>query len=171
MKNVPMNDKSNHFPASSPAEPSEGARRATGEGSAGSGRENRSFPDPEVSEKKKRRRLTAQYKLRILKEADRCKESGQIGALMRREGLYSSSLTRWRRQRDKGLLKALDPKKRGRKPVETNPLTSQIKKLEKDNESLRKKLWKAERIIEVQKKISEILEISQQTDENERNRP
>ena len=98
---------------------------------------------------------------------DNCNEPGQIGALLRREGLYSTSLTRWRRQRDQGLLKAMDPKKRGRKTIETNPLSAQVAKLQKENERLRKELWKKERIIEVQKKMSEILGISQQIAEDE----
>ena len=78
-----------------------------------------------------------------------------------REGLYSSSLTRWRRLRDQGVLQAMRPQVRGRKPVEKNPLAADHAKLQKENQLLRKKLWKAEKIIEVQKKISEILGIQQ----------
>ena len=107
---------------------------------------------------KPRRRLTAQYKLRVLAEADRCADSRQIGQLLRREGLYSSSLTRWRRLRDQGLLDAMAPKSRGRKPADKNPLAGELAKLQKENERLRKQLWRAERIIEVQKKISQILD-------------
>jgi transposase-like protein len=125
-------------------------------------------PDPEVPEQKRRRRFTAKYKLQILEAVDNCNEPGQIGALLRREGLYSTSLTRWRRQRDQGLLKAMDPRKRGRKPIETNPLSAQVAKLQKENERLRKELWKKERIIEVQKKMSEILGISQEIAQDER---
>ena len=73
------------------------------------------IPDPEVVPKAKRRKFSAEYKLRILDEADKCTEPGQIGALLRREGLYSSHLTTWRRQRGQGVLEALSPKKRGRK--------------------------------------------------------
>lgn len=144
-----------------PARPPEGARRATGGGLAGGARENDiSAPDPEVVAQKPRRKLTAQYKLRILAEADRCADSHQIGQLLRREGLYSSSLTRWRRLRDQGLLDAMTPKTRGRKPAEKNPLAGQLAKVQKENQRLRKQLWRAERIIEVQKKISQILDIN-----------
>ena len=119
-------------------------------------------PDPEVAEKKPRRRFTAKYKLQILREADECTEPGQLGALLRREGLYSSNLTIWRRQREEGLLDALSPRKRGRKEKEKNPLAPKVAQLERENECLRKKLKKAEIIIDVQKKISEILGISQE---------
>jgi len=142
-----------------PARPPEGARRATGGGLAGgAGDDSILAPDPEVVAQKPRRRLTAQYKLRVLAEADRCADSQQIGQLLRREGLYSSSLTRWRRLRDQGLLDAMAPKTRGRKPAEKNPLAGELAKLQKENERLRKQLWRAERIIEVQKKISQILD-------------
>ena len=126
-------------------------------------------PDPEVPEKKPRRKFTAQYKLRILEEADACKEPGQIGALLRREGLYSSNLNTWRRQKEKGLLEALSPKKRGRKEKEKNPLAPRVSQLERENERLRKKLKQAEIIIDVQKKISQILGISQNLPEEEEN--
>jgi len=142
-----------------PARPPEGARRATGGGLAGgAGGDSILAPDPEVVAQKPRCRLTAQYKLRVLAEADRCADSQQIGQLLRREGLYSSSLTRWRRLRDQGLLDAMAPKTRGRKPAEKNPLAGELAKLQKENERLRKQLWRAERIIDVQKKISQILD-------------
>ena len=118
-------------------------------------------PDPEVPEKKRRRKFTAQYKLRILAEAEACKESGQIGVLLRREGLYSSNLTLWKKQKEEGLLEALSPKKRGRTERQKNPLTQKVAQLERENERLKKKLKKAEIIIDVQKKISQILGISQ----------
>jgi transposase-like protein len=126
-------------------------------------------PDPEVPEKKPRRKFTAQYKLRILAEADTCKEPGQMGALLRREGLYSSNLTTWRKQRDKGLLDVMSPKKRGRKEKEKNPLAPRVARLERENERLRKKLKQAEIIIDVQKKISQILGISQELPEQDEN--
>ena len=126
-------------------------------------------PDPEVPEKKPRKKFTAQYKLRILAEAEICKESGQIGALLRREGLYSSNLTTWRRQRDKGLLDAMSPQKRGRKEKEKNPLAPRVSQLERENQRLRKKLKQAEIIIDVQKKISQVLGISQNLPEEEEN--
>jgi transposase len=150
----------------------EGARRATGV-TPSRGRTEEpgmmSPPDPEVPEKKPRRKFTAQYKLRILEEADACAGTGQIGALLRREGLYYSNLTTWKRQKEEGLLEALSPKKRGRKVKEKNPLSQRVTQLEKENERLRKKLKQAETIIDVQKKISEILGISQNLPEEERN--
>ena len=125
-------------------------------------------PDPEVPEKKPRRNFTAQYKLRILEEAEACAGTGQIGAVLRREGLYYSNLTTWKRQKEEGLLEALSPKKRGRKVKEKNPLSQKVTQLERENERLRKKLKQAETIIDVQKKISEILGISQEVTEDER---
>ena len=113
--------------------------------------------DPEVLENKPRRKFTAKYKLDILQKADSCTEPGQIGALLRREGLYSSNLTTWRRQRDQGLLDVMSPKKRGRKKQEINPLSQEVARLQKENARLKNKLKQAETIIEVQKKISEIL--------------
>jgi transposase-like protein len=127
-----------------------------------------SAPDPEVHEKKPRRKFTAKYKLRILAEADACTQPGQLGALLRREGLYSSNLTTWRQQRAQGILQAMSPKKRGRKRKQTNPLAKQVAQLEKENRRLQDKLKKAETIIEVQKKISEILGINQNLDDSER---
>ena len=150
----------------------EGARRATGVApSFGRTEESEimSPPDPEVPEKRPRRKFTAQYKLRILEEADACKEPGQIGALLRREGLYSSNLNTWRRQKEKGLLAALSPKKRGRKEKEKNPLAPRVAQLERENERLRNKLKQAEIIIDVQKKISQLLGISQNLPEEEEN--
>jgi transposase-like protein len=131
---------------------------------------NISPPDPEVPEKKPRRKFTAKYKLRILAEADRCTQPGQMGALLRREGLYSSNLTTWRRQREKGLLKAMAPKKRGRKRKEKNPLTRKVARLENENRRLQQKLKTAELIIEAQKKMSEILSMAQDPDESDENR-
>jgi transposase-like protein len=122
-------------------------------------------PDPEVPEKTPRRRFTAKYKLDVLKKADACTQPGELGALLRREGLYSSNLTTWKRQRDQGVLDAMSPKKRGRKKIEKNPLAQEVATLRKENERLSRKLKKAEIIIEVQKKISEILGISQNPDE------
>jgi transposase-like protein len=142
----------------------DGARRATGEapGAGGARAALVDVPDPEVAEKKPRRRFTAKYKLRILHEADNCTESGQLGALLRREGLYSSNLTTWRRQREKGILSGLTPKKRGRKNKPKNPLADQVARLEKENTKLRLKLKQAETIIDVQKKVSQMLEQTQE---------
>ncbi len=118
-------------------------------------------PDPEVPEKKPRRRFTAQYKLKILSEVEACSNVGEVGAILRREGLYSSNLTTWKRQREEGALQALTPKKRGRKKQVTSPLAKRVAELERDNKKLADRLKQAETIIEVQKKVSEILGISQ----------
>ena len=117
--------------------------------------------DPEVSAKASRRRFTAEYKLDILKQADTCTEPGSLGALLRREGLYSSNINTWRRQRDRGVLSGLTPKKRGRKESGRDPLIAENDKLRKENDRLTKRLKRAETIIDVQKKISEILGIHQ----------
>jgi len=138
----------------------EGARRATGISSLSepfAHRELCAVADPEVCEKAVRRRFSAAYKLRILKEAETCKETGQCGALLRREGLYSSNLTTWRRQAEQGTLEALSPRKRGPK---VHPLMKRMEILEKENQQLRHQLKQAETIIEVQKKISEMLHLS-----------
>jgi len=143
----------------------EGARRATGVSPSSGGAEEpfmMSPPDPEVAEKKPRRKFTAKYKLQILQEADACTEPGQLGAFLRSKGLYSSNLATWRRQRDEGLLDALSPKKRGRKEKERNPLAPRVAELERETEKLKRKLKRAETIIEFQKKISEILGIPQE---------
>ena len=162
---------SSDLPGSAEGSP-EGARRATGGAPSAGGREPTlvSPPDPEVSEKKPRRKFTAKYKLRILAEADACTEQGQLGALLRREGLYSSNLTTWRRQREDGLLRAMAPKKRGRKKKPQNPLATKVASLENENRRLQKKLKQAELIIEAQKKMSEILGISQDLSGNDENK-
>jgi len=115
--------------------------------------------EPEVLEKPIRRRFSAQYKLRVLEEADRCAETGQLGALLRREGLYSSNLTTWRRQRERGVLEGLAPKKRGRKAKPEDPRDRRIRELERQTEGLQRRLKQAETIIEFQKKVCEILGI------------
>lgn len=119
-------------------------------------------PDPEVKVPKPRRRFTAKYKLSILAEVDACTGKGQIGAILRREGLYSSNLTTWKEQRDKGILDSLSPRKRGRKTKEVNPLAKRVAELERENRKLEKKLKQAEIIIEFQKKISQILNLGEQ---------
>jgi transposase-like protein len=117
-------------------------------------------PDPEVRERAARRRFTAEYKLQVLRQADQCAGIGELGALLRREGLYSSHLTTWRRQREQGALVALAPKKRGRPTGPVSPLARRVAELERDNARLVRRLHQAEAIIEAQKKLSEILGLS-----------
>jgi transposase len=131
----------------------EGARRAT-EVPAGSGRT--SLPDPAVAEKASRRKFTTEYKLRILREAERCKASGEVGALLRREGLYSSSLSQWRKQRDRIAGVGLSARKRGPKRRAVDP---HLKQLEHENAKLRRRLQRVEAMLEIQKKASELLGI------------
>ena len=137
----------------------EGARRASGVSASGGAAGS---PDPEVVEKPKRRRFSAEYRLRIVREADACKEPGEIGALLRREGLYSSLLTAWRRQRDEGALEGLRPKKRGPKSKAVDP---RVKRLEREVSQLKRKLEQAETIIDIQKKVAGILGIPLRTSE------
>ena len=120
-------------------------------------------PDPEVAPRAKRRIYAASYKLRILQEADRCDQSGQIGALLRREGLYSSHLNTWRRQRAAGELQALSGKKRGRKARD-----AEVAALRQENQRLRAQLEQAELIIAAQKKLSQALEQTLTANGNER---
>jgi transposase len=123
-------------------------------------------PDPEVPEKARRRKFSAEYKLRILRLADSCTDPGSLGRLLRKEGLYSSNLTTWRRQRDQGILQGLKPAKRGRKASEPNPLLPELEQLRKENDRLVKRLKRAELIIDVQKKVSQMLglETSERSD-------
>jgi transposase-like protein len=113
-------------------------------------------PDPEVSAKSQRRRFTPAYKARIVEEAMACTESGQIGALLRREGLYSSALTLWRRQYQSGALQALKDDKRGRKRTR-DARDLELDRLRREIERLNKKLNQAELIIDIQKKVAAIL--------------
>lgn len=125
-------------------------------------------PDSEVPEKAARRSYTAEYKRRILREAEVCKEQGQLGALLRREGLYSSNLTVWRRQAERGTLDALSSKKRVPKARRPDPSVRLIAEQEKEIQKLQARLRKAELIIEAQKKIAEIFQfpLDQQEEEN-----
>jgi transposase-like protein len=132
----------------------EGARRATGvsaDGVAGRG-----SADPEVVEKAKRRRFTPEYRLKIVRAAEACRGSGEIGALLRREGLFSSQLSTWRRQREEGALEGLRARRRGPKIKAVDP---RVKKLEQENARLVRKLKKADAIIAFQKKVHELLGI------------
>lgn len=122
-------------------------------------------PNPEVQDKAVRRRFTAEYKLRILTLADACTEPGSLGTLLRREGLYASNLNTWRHQRKRGVLSALTPKKRGRKESVRDPLVAENEKLRRENDRITKRLRQAEIIIDVQKKVSQILGIQLATPE------
>ncbi len=114
-------------------------------------------PDPEVSEAVRRRRFSASYKLRVLREADACSGTkGELGVLLRREGLYSSHLTSWRRQRERGELDALEPRRRGRPPAD--PASRELARLRHENERLAQQLATAETIIGIQKKVAGLLE-------------
>jgi transposase len=113
---------------------------------------------PELSERPRRRTFTAQDKLRILGEADRAAGvPGAVGAIVRREGLYSSALSDWRRQRAAGAFEALSPAKRGPKAAEPNPLAAELALSQQDNLRLKKRLERAEAIIELQKKVAALL--------------
>lgn len=118
------------------------------------------IPDPEVVPMAKRRKFTAEYKQRILEEADNCTKLGQVGALLRREGLYSSHLTTWRRQRERGIFEGLAPKKRGRK--NKDELEKELNDLRRENEDLQERLEQAEAIIEVQKKLARLLGLAEE---------
>ena len=133
----------------------EGARRATA--AFGPSVTSRATdPDPEVPAKAQRRRFPAEYRLRILTQADACKKPGELGALLRREGLYSSLLTNWRRQREQGAWQDMRGRRRGPKPRPGDP---RVKQLEAENRRLQRKLQRAETIITLQKKVAEILGI------------
>lgn len=117
-------------------------------------------PETEVTEKAKRRRYSAEYKSRILREADACTKSGELSALLRREGLYSSHLASWRAQVTRGELAALEPKKRGPKPKVADPRDKQLAAQEREIAKLQRRLEQAQAIIEVQKKVSHLLGIT-----------
>jgi len=112
----------------------------------------------EVTEKAHRRRFTGEYKADILRRADACTEPGEVGELLRKEGLYSSHLCVWRAQRDRGAIDGLGAKKRGPK-AKANPLTEEVERLRRQNERLQRRLDQAELIIDVQKKLAHLLGI------------
>lgn len=159
--------------ASSPAarlEGVEGERSepgATGGKAAGAAAARPPTPDPEVPAKAKRRTFTAAYKRRILEKADALEGTGEVGAMLRREGLYSSHLSKWRQQRDAGVLAGLKPKKRGPRKKRDSREAQENKQLRRENARLQRKLKQAELIIEIQKKASEILGIPLRTLEDE----
>jgi transposase-like protein len=129
------------------------ASRPTPKGTEGA------VPDPEVVPKAGRRHYTAEYKAGILREADACTELGAIGALLRREGLYSSLLTTWRRERERGELEALAPKKRGRKPAR-NDVELENERLRREVAKLKEQLRIAGLIDQAQKKVHELFGIA-----------
>ena len=119
-----------------------------------------SSSEVEVTAKPTRRRYTAEYKHRILREADTCTRPGELGAFLRREGLYSSNLTVWRKQRERREIEGLSQKKRGPLPKEKNPLAAKVATLERENRRLKARAERAEGLVELQKKVSEILGIA-----------
>ena len=145
----------------------QGARRASGvspaRGADGRGR----GPDPEVRAKAKRRQFSAEYKRRILREAAVASKAGEIGALLRHEGLYFSNLITWRRQSERGELAGLSPRRRGRKEKAVNPLANRVMELERENRRLERKLEQAELLLDIQEKASRLLEIPLRSIEDE----
>jgi transposase len=120
-------------------------------------------PDPEVCEKPVRRKFTVEYKRLIVDKASKCSDPGSIGQLLRKEGLYGSSLAKWKKQMEDGSLSALEPKQRGPKKPACNPFANENKELSIENQMLKKRLAQAVAIIDIQKKISELLGISLET--------
>jgi transposase-like protein len=142
----------------------EGARRATGVSAGGGSGE---IPNPEVPEKARRRQFSPEYKLRVLRQAEECRGEGQMGALLRREGLYSSHLVTWRRQRDTGALAGMRARKRGPKGRAEDP---KVKQQAREIARLQRRLKQAETIIDIQKKVAGILGIplnAPELDEND----
>jgi len=147
-------DAANSLPDSSALE---GARRATGDALESAAPTKRPAADMEVVPRARRRRFTNTDKRRILEAADRCTKPGEIGALMRREGVYSSSLSNWRRQREAADLAALAPQKRGPKADSHRAEALHLAQLTRDNDRLKSRLDKALLVIEVQKKLAALL--------------
>ena len=139
----------------------EGARRATGVSPSGAAAARpiaaADAADTEVVAKARRRRFTAEYKRRIVRAADRCTKSGEIGALLRHEGLYSSVLSSWRAARDRGELEGLTPKQRGPKAVAPDPRDKRIAEQEREIGKWRRRAERAEALVEVQKKVAALL--------------
>jgi transposase len=140
--------------------PALGVEERSDEAPSAGGATRRERPDPEVVAKPTRRQFTAPYRLRILEEADRCTEPGEVGRLLRREGLYSSHLTAWRKARRKGALQGLSSNKRGAKPAQHNPLDAKVRELETKVARLEKELHTAHTILDVQGKIAGLLGFS-----------
>lgn len=117
-------------------------------------------PETEVTEKAKRRRHSAEFKARILREAETCTQPGELGAMLRREGLYSSHLSTWRAQAARGQIAALEPKKRGPKAKVIDARDRQIADLERSLADATRRAERAEALVEVQKKLSQLLGIA-----------
>jgi transposase len=126
-----------------------------------------SAASPELSTPPRRRTFSAAAKLRILAETDRAADTGGIAAILRREGLYSSTLTDWRRQRDAGAFEALKPQRRGPKPVVVQPADADLDQLRRENARLRQRLEHAEAIIGIQKKVAALLGMPMATTEHD----
>lgn len=122
-------------------------------------------PTAEVTRTPKRRSFTAKYKLRILDETDRAADTGGVSSILRREGLYSSALTDWRRARAAGTLGALQPRHRGPQKAPANPLQAELAKAKREVAALRRRLDQAEAIIAIQKKVAALLDAMEQTSE------
>ena len=143
---------------------SQGARRATGDAGNSAAPAGPTDTDAEVVPRARRRTFTNADKRRILQAADRCSEPGEIGALMRREGVYSSSLSTWRRQREAADLGALAPQKRGPKADPSRADAQQIAQLTRERDKLQVQLDKANLVIAVQKKVGALLALLEQGD-------
>ena len=122
-------------------------------------------PNSELTRTPKRRSFTAKYKLRILDETDRAADTGRVTSILRREGLYSSALTDWRRARAAGTLGALQPRPRGPQKAPANPLQAELDKANREVAALQRRLDKAEAVIAIQKKVAALLEEMEQTSE------
>jgi len=127
-------------------------------------------PQPQVLAHPTRRRFSAEYKLGVLRQADACSEPGEIGALLGREGLYSSNLTKWRHQREEALLGALCPKQRRPKPSEADAAERRVAQLEREKERLSGRLAEAELIIEFQQEVAALLGVSLRSQESDESR-
>ena len=148
--------------------PVEGAPERSGGAPSSDGRDgSRVVADPEVQARAKRRRFSGEYKLKIVREAAACKEAGQIGALLRREGLYASMLADWRRRFEQGGRRSLQPRRRGPQAKEKSPLAGKVAELERQKKQLEKRLAKAEMIIDFQEKVHELLGIPLKSHEPE----
>ena len=155
-------------PKGSEGEPERTAGASTTTARVTAASSTRQIPaNPEVVAKATRRRFTVDYKLKILEQADRCQDAGQLGALLRGEGLYHSNLQLWRRQREQSILNGLTPRKRGRKPNPQGLLVEENEQLKRQNQRPSKRLQQAEVIIEFQKKLSEALGIPLKGESNE----